>query len=94
MKNYNIIKSTLVALGIAIVPHILAQDTLIDYETGTVDLGLGVKQSQLLTTASTYTVSGEELKKTAALTLKDALYGKLLGLSGIKKGGASGGNGY
>ena len=94
MKNYNIIKSTLVALGIAIVPHILAQDTLIDYETGTVDLGLGVKQSQLLTTASTYIVSGEELKKTAALTLKDALYGKLLGLTALKKGGSSSDYGY
>ena len=94
MKNNNIIKLALVALGMAITPALIAQDTLIDYENGIVDLGIGIKQSQLLTTASTYTVSGDELKKTAALTLKDALYGKLLGLTTLKKGGFSGDNGY
>ena len=35
-----------------------------------------------------------ELKKTAAITLKDALYGKLLGLTALKKGGFSGDYGY
>ena len=94
MKNNNIIKLSIVAFGIAIMPSLQAQDSLLDYETGTVDLGLGIKQSQLLTTASTYTVSGEELKKTAALTLKDALYGKLLGLTTLKKGGFSGDYAY
>ena len=94
MKNKYISKLTLSALGMIFVSNLFAQDTLNDYNDGVVDLGIGLKQSQLLTTASTQTISGDELKKTAAITLKDALYGKLLGLTALKKGGFSGDYGY
>ena len=72
--------------GIALVSSMLtlnlsAQSSLIDYQSDKVDLGMGVEQSQMLTTASVEVVSGDELQKTAAISLKEALYGKLLGLT-------------
>ena len=48
---------------------------------------MGVEQSQMLTTASVEVVSGDELQKTAAISLKEALYGKLLGLTVLRPGG-------
>lgn len=79
-------------LSIALVSSILslnmsAQSSLIDYKSDKVDLGMGIEQSQLLTTAAVEVVSGEELQKTAAISLKEALYGKLLGLNVYKPGG-------
>jgi TonB-linked SusC/RagA family outer membrane protein len=53
-------------------------------------LGIGIPQTKVKSTASIYTISGEELQKTAALNLQDALYGKLLGLTVMKNGGFSG----
>lgn len=47
-----------------------------------------------MSTAATETISGEELQKTAAISLKDALYGRLLGLTALKGGGFSGEYGY
>lgn len=58
------------------------------------DLGIGIAQPKELSTASTYKVSGEELQKTAAINLQDALYGKLLGLTALKNPGFSGDVGY
>ena len=56
--------------GIALVSSMLtlnlsAQSSLIDYQSDKVDLGMGVEQSQMLTTASVEVVSGDELQKTA-----------------------------
>ena len=78
--------------GIALVSSMLtlnlsAQSSLIDYQSDKVDLGMGVEQSQMLTTASVEVVSGDELQKTAAISLKEALYGKLLGLTVLRPGG-------
>lgn len=69
-----------------------AQSSLVDYKNEKVDLGFSVGQSKLFSTASTHTVSGEELKKTSAVTLKEALYGRLLGLTALKRGGFVGDN--
>lgn len=79
-------------LSIALVSSILslnmsAQSSLVDYKSDKVDLGMGIEQSRLLTTAAVEVVSGEELQKTAAISLKEALYGKLLGLNVYKPGG-------
>lgn len=52
-----------------------------------VDLGYGIQHSELLNTASTMTISGEELSHTSAVSLAEALYGKLLGLTVLSKGG-------
>ncbi len=59
-----------------------------------VDLGIGILQTKEKSTASTYTISSEDLEKTAAISLQDALYGKLLGLTSLKNPGFSGNGGY
>jgi TonB-linked SusC/RagA family outer membrane protein len=59
-----------------------------------VDLGIGIPQTKENSTASVYTISGKDLQKTSAITLQDALYGKLLGLTALKSGGFSGDGGY
>jgi len=59
-----------------------------------VDLGIGIPQTKEKSTASFYTISGEDLQKTSAITLQDALYGNLLGLTSLKKAGFSGDAGY
>ena len=43
--------------------NLSAQSSLIDYQSDKVDLGMGVEQSQMLTTASVEVVSGDELQK-------------------------------
>ncbi len=82
------------ALSALMVFHANAQSTLVDYKEGKVDLGIGIEQKKLMSTAATETISGEELQKTAAISLKDALYGRLLGLTALKKGGFAGDNDY
>lgn len=64
-----------------------AQVTLDDKTSTKVDLGFGIEQSGFLTTAAVTTISGEELQQTSAISLADALYGKLLGLTALQKGG-------
>ncbi|NDV82551.1 SusC/RagA family TonB-linked outer membrane protein [Bacteroides sp. 51] len=64
-----------------------AQVTLDDKTSTKVDLGFGVEQSGFLTTAAVTTISGEELQQTSAISLADALYGKLLGLTALQVGG-------
>ena len=88
------IKISLAALFAAATCSVNAQSTLTDYENGKVDLGMGVERSLLMSTAATETISGEELQKTAAVSLKDALYGRLLGLTALKNGGFVGDYGY
>lgn len=79
---------------LAITARGMAQSSLTDYANGTVDMGMGITQSQKLSTAATQTISGEELQKTAAISLKDALYGRLLGLTALKNGKFEGDNDF
>ena len=64
-----------------------AQAVLPDKKVQTVDLGYGVEQSEFLTTAATYTITAEELSHTSAISLADALYGKLPGLTALQNTG-------
>ena len=67
-----------------------AQSQLADKKAQTVDLGYGVESSEFLTTAATYTITAEELARTSAISLADALYGKLLGLTAVQNTGFKG----
>ncbi|WP_033148321.1 SusC/RagA family TonB-linked outer membrane protein [Prevotella sp. P6B1] len=67
-----------------------AQVKLNDKNTNAYDLGYGVEISHFLSTASSTTISGEELQQTSATTLAQALYGRLPGLTALSTGGFSG----
>ena len=67
-----------------------AQVQLSDKQSQKVDLGYGVETTEFLTTAATYTITAEELSRTSAISLADALYGKLLGLTAIQNTGFKG----
>ena len=67
-----------------------AQVMLSDKESQKVDLGYGVEQTEFLTTAATTTITAEELRRTSAISLADALYGKLLGLNAYQNTGFKG----
>ena len=95
MKKNKMLKITMMAAGMIVASsNAGAQSHSVDYGNGVVDLGIGISQSQKLSTVAAQTISGEELKKTAAISLKDALYGRLLGLTALKKGKFAGENGY
>lgn len=64
-----------------------AQVTLNDKASQKVDLGFGIERSELLSTVAYAIISGEELQQTSAVSLADALYGRLLGLTALKAGG-------
>lgn len=89
MKLRNILIYSL--LGLLVVPVTAnAQIELADKKAQTVDLGYGVESSEFLTTAATYTITAEELSRTSAISLADALYGKLLGLTALQNTGFKG----
>ncbi len=89
MKLRNILIISL--LGFCAAPFAAhAQIALPDKKAQTVDLGYGVEQSEFLTTAATYTITAEELRRTSAISLADALYGKLLGLNAFQNTGFKG----
>ena len=89
MKLRNILICSL--LGFCAAPFAAnAQIELPDKKAQTVDLGYGVEQSEFLTTAATYTITAEELRRTSAISLADALYGKLLGLTALQNTGFKG----
>ena len=67
-----------------------AQVVLGDKKAQAVDLGFGVESKEFLTTAATYTITAEELSRTSAISLADALYGKLLGLNAFQNTGFKG----
>ena len=67
-----------------------AQVQLSDKQSQTVDLGYGVESTEFLTTAAAYTITAEELGRTSAISLADALYGKLLGLTAVQNTGFKG----
>ena len=87
MKLRNILIYSL--LGFCAVP-VYAQMDLDDKKSQTIDLGYGVESSEFLTTAATYTITAEELGRTSAISLSDALYGKLLGLTALQNTGFKG----
>ena len=89
MKLRNILIYSL--LGFCVVPVAAhAQVQLSDLKSQKVDLGYGVESSEFLTTAATYTITAEELGRTSAISLADALYGKLLGLTAVQNTGFKG----
>lgn len=89
MKLRNILIFCL--LGFCAVPVTLnAQIELNDKQQQKVDLGFGVESTEFLTTAATYTITAEELSRTSAISLADALYGKLLGLTAVQNTGFKG----
>ena len=67
-----------------------AQVTLSDKTSQKVDLGYGVEQTEFLTTAAVSTITAEELRRTSAISLADALYGKVLGLNAYQNTGFKG----
>ena len=89
MKLRNIFIYTLVGLCGAPMT-VSAQVTLSDKTSQKVDLGYGVEQSEFLTTAAATTITAEELRRTSAISLADALYGKLLGLNAYQNTGFKG----
>ena len=89
MKLRNILIYSLLGLFFAPVAA-NAQTTLGDKAQQKVDLGYGVESSEFLTTAATYTITAEELSHTSAISLADALYGKLLGLTATQNTGFKG----
>jgi TonB-linked SusC/RagA family outer membrane protein len=88
--NRNIIISTCLACFIAVSSISFAQTV----ENKTVDLGIGIPQGKNISTTSTVTITSEDLEKTVAINLQDALYGRLLGLTAFKNAGFSGDVGY
>ncbi len=89
MKIRNIFIFTLVGLCGAPMA-VSAQVTLSDKTSQKVDLGYGVEQTEFLTTAAATTITAEELCRTSAISLADALYGKLLGLNAFQNTGFKG----
>ena len=89
MKLRNILIYSL--LGFCALPVATnAQVVLGDKQSQKVDLGYGVESTEFLTTAATYTITAEELSHTSAISLADALYGKLLGLTALQNTGFKG----
>lgn len=89
MKLHNIYKYSLLLLFAAPVAA-NAQTELSDKKVQTVDLGYGTEVSEFLTTAAATTITAEELSHTSAISLADALYGKLLGLTALQNTGFKG----
>ena len=78
-------------LGFCAVPATLdAQTELRDKKAQSIDLGQSVETTEFLTTAATYTITAEELSHTSAISLADALHGKLLGLTALQNTGFKG----
>ena len=67
-----------------------AQVELADKQAQKVTLGYEEEISEFLTTAATTTITAEELQRTSAVSLADALYGKLLGLTATQNTGFKG----
>lgn len=89
MNINNIIKLSF--LGVCTMPVMAtAQVSLNDKQAQKVDLGFGVESNEFLTTAATSTITAEELQRTSAISLADALYGKILGLNAYQNTGFKG----
>ncbi len=78
-------------LGLCAAPlAVSAQVKLADKQVQKVNLGYEVEISEFLTTAAATTITTEELQHTSAISLADALYGKLLGLTAVQNTGFKG----
>ncbi len=88
MKLRNILIYSLLVLCTAMTAN--AQASLSDKKSQTVDLGYGFGSSEFLTTAASYTITAQELSHTSAISLADALYGKLPGLTALQNTGFKG----
>ena len=78
-------------LGLCAAPLVAnAQVELADKQAQKVTLGYEEEISEFLTTAATTTITAEELQRTSAISLADALYGKLLGLTATQNTGFKG----
>ena len=78
-------------MGICAAPlAVNAQVKLADKQTQKVTIGYETEISEYLTTAAATTITAEELQRTSAISLADALYGKLLGLTAIQNTGFKG----
>ena len=85
------LRNILILLGFCAVPVVsYGQMQLGDKQSRKVDLGYGVEVSEFLTTAASYTITAEELSHTSAISLADALYGKLPGLTALQNTGFKG----
>ncbi|MCQ2153404.1 MAG: TonB-dependent receptor plug domain-containing protein [Bacteroidales bacterium] len=89
MKQHNIIVFGLLALCVAPAAA-YAQASLGDKRSQKVDLGYGFESNEFLTTAATFTITAEELSHSPAISLADALYGRLPGLTAIRNTGFKG----
>jgi TonB-linked SusC/RagA family outer membrane protein len=74
---------------VSVVAQVMPEDKALQK----VDLGFGVEHTGWLTTAAATVISGEELQQTSAISLADALYGRLPGLTALKSGGFAGDEG-
>lgn len=93
MKNSKIYKLCIIILLLYSVAGNAQQKDSLKIVPG-IDIGYGVEQNINKATASFSMVSGEELRRSSAINLKDALYGKLLGLTALKSGGFEGDSGF
>ena len=85
--NIGHIKITGLLVSLAAAVSVQAQVIPNDKTSQKFDLGFGVEQTEFLSTVSAMTISGEELQQTSAVSLADALYGRLLGLNAFQQGG-------
>jgi TonB-linked SusC/RagA family outer membrane protein len=97
MKTMNMSHNKIIGLLVLLVAmatvQVQAQVITEDKTKQKFDLGFGVEQSEFLSTVSAMTISGEELQQTSAVSLADALYGRLLGLNVFSNGGWTGDEG-
>lgn len=91
MKIY---KSILFLSALLAATTVHAQQVLPDKDSINADLGFGIEQKLLNTSAAVSIITQKELKQTAAINLSEALYGRLLGLTVLKNGGFSGDDNY
>lgn len=90
----NIYKSILILSVLFTTTIGYSQQALMNKDSITAGLGFGIEQKLLNTSAAVSVITYEELKQTAAINLAEALYGRLLGLTALKKGGFSGDANY
>lgn len=93
MKKNNIYTCGLLICYLFSIGPAQAQDTH-EQRKAEVDQGFGITHRKELSSISSSTIYAEDLMKTGAINLQDALYGRLPGLTALKTGGFSGDDGY
>lgn len=90
----NIYKSILILSALFVTTTAYSQQVLSDKDNAKADLGFGIEQKLLNTSAAVSIITQKELEQTAAINLAEALYGRLLGLTVLKNGGFAGQDNY